>query len=134
MAGITCLLIDDDVDDLEIFAIAVEQINRDIACVTAANGEDALMKLNTDHTLNPDFIFLDMNMPRMDGKQCLAAIKKIERFAKTPVIMYSTSAEPRDVEETQRLGASHFLMKPSNIVTLTNQLSMLLSSSKNNVA
>ena len=126
MSGITCFLVDDDIDDIEIFAIAIEQLGGDITCISVMNGDEAVRQLNSNPLLQPDFIFLDMNMPRMNGKQCLVAIKKIERFAQTPVIMYSTSAEPRDIEETKRLGAMHFLTKPVTIDALTKELSLLL--------
>jgi CheY-like chemotaxis protein len=89
MAKVTCFLVDDDVDDLEIFTLAVEDLRINVNCVTAADGIDALEKLRNDEAFVPDFIFLDLNMPRMNGKQCLLEIKKIERLSSTPVIIYS---------------------------------------------
>lgn len=123
---ITCFLIDDDVDDLEIFAIAVAETGRPVTCMTANDGIDALQKLREDDTFTPDFIFLDLNMPRMNGKQCLTEIKKIERLVHTPVVMYSTSALQRDIDDTLQLGAAHFLTKPTSISKLTETLQQLL--------
>jgi CheY-like chemotaxis protein len=126
MANLTCFLVDDDVDDLEIFALAVEDLRVGVHCVTAADGIDALEKLRNDDGFTPDFIFLDLNMPRMNGKQCLLEIKKIQRLSSTPVIIYSTSSNRKDIDDTLKLGASHFLTKPSSISSLTQELSVLL--------
>lgn len=123
---ITCFLIDDDMDDLEIFAIAVAEMGRPVTCATANDGMDALEKLRQDESFTPDYIFLDLNMPRMNGKQCLVEIKKIERLTHTPVVMYSTSALQRDIDDTLQLGASHFLTKPTSISKLTETLQQLL--------
>lgn len=123
---ITCFLIDDDIDDLEIFAIAIAEMGRPVICTTANDGMDALEKLRQDETFTPDYIFLDLNMPRMNGKQCLVEIRKIERLTHTSVVMYSTSALQRDIDDTLQLGASHFLTKPTSISKLTETLQQLL--------
>lgn len=123
---ITCFLIDDDIDDLEIFAIAIAEMGRPVTCTTANDGMDALEKLRQDETFTPDYIFLDLNMPRMNGKQCLVEIRKIERLTHTSVVMYSTSALQRDIDDTLQLGASHFLTKPTSISKLTETLQQLL--------
>jgi CheY-like chemotaxis protein len=132
VAKLTCFLVDDDIDDIEIFALAMEDLGGDFTCVTAADGIDAIQKLQGDESFTPDFIFLDLNMPRMNGKQCLAEIKKIERLMSTPVIIYSTSSNSKDVDETLRMGATHFLTKPSSISTLTQELASLLQAPANN--
>lgn len=131
VSPITCFLVDDDADDVEIFSIAAAEIKRPIKCVTAVDGVDALHKLTRDEKFIPDFIFLDLNMPRMNGKQTLVEIKKIPRLAEIPVIIYSTSARPLDIEETLQLGAFHFLTKPSSITKLTKELSALINYQRN---
>jgi len=125
MQDFVCLLIDDDFDDHEIFAIALNDADKTYKCVTAKNGVDALEKLNTDETFIPDYIFLDLNMPLMSGKQCLKELKKIPRLSHTPVIIYTTSSYEKDIEEVKKLGAAHFLVKPSSIDSLTQILSKL---------
>ena len=67
-----------------------------------------------------------MNMPRMNGLQCLKEIKKIKRLNHVPVFMYSTSADPSVVEENKRLGATDFIVKPSSINDLTKILSRII--------
>lgn len=131
MSNLTCFLVDDDLDDLEIFALAVEDLNGSIRCVTALDGVEAIEKLRNDESFVPDFIFLDLNMPRMNGKQCLQEIRKITRLMATPVIIYSTSSNRRDIDETMQLGAAHFLTKPSSISSLTKELSSLMNIPEN---
>ena len=116
-----CYLIDDDADDQEIFSMALENLGKDIRCIMASNGEDGIQKLNGNPAV-PDVIFLDINMPRMNGIECLQEIKKLDHLKKTKVIIYSTSDgnEMRDL--TLRLGADDFILKPSSISRLTDVL------------
>lgn len=118
---LNCLLIDDDPDDQEIFCMALEEIGKRIKCMFANDGVDALNKLKENNVL-PDFIFIDMNMPRMNGNECLAKIKEESHLKAIPVYMYSTSAEPEAVAETQRLGAAGFIVKPTSVSELTKTL------------
>lgn len=117
----TCLLVDDDEDDSEIFALAASEARASIDCVFASDGIKALSMLQNPGFV-PDFIFLDLNMPRMSGKECLVEIRKRPHLSATPVIIYSTSASQRDVEDTLALGASSFITKPPLISTLTEKL------------
>jgi iron complex outermembrane recepter protein len=118
----TVFLIDDDTDDQEIFSLAMEQADKSVHCVFANDGIHALEKIKTEEGFVPDFIFIDMNMPRMNGLQCLKEIKKIARLQNTPVFMYSTSADPSILEENKKLGAVGFILKPSDINDLAKIL------------
>lgn len=118
---------DDDLDDQELFIAALKGIDSTCICLTASNGQDALLKLHEMEQPLPDFIFLDLNMPRLDGRQSLAAIRGIKKFRNTPIIIYSTSAEQRDIEETTKLGATHFLQKPNRFEDLQHALQDILS-------
>jgi CheY-like chemotaxis protein len=122
----TIFLVDDDADDREIFSLALEEVDDSIVCVTAANGFEALAKLN-DNALQPTCIFLDLNMPRMDGKQCLLELKKDSALRHIPVVIYSTSSEPKDIAETLAMGASDFLAKPPGINELIGKLRVVLT-------
>lgn len=123
---IVCFLVDDDTDDQEIFESALKEIDSSIKCIVANDGTEALTKLNHDETFIPDFIFLDLNMPGINGKQCLAEIKKHERFDSTPVVIYSTTVNERDMDEIDRLGAIAFFTKPSRFSELCATLSDIL--------
>lgn len=118
------LLIDDDIDDRMIFGEVLKELAPDIIYHEAINGEDALMKLNND--LLPDLIFLDLNMPRVDGKQFLAEIQQQAHLKHIPVVIYSTSSHESDKKETRELGASYFLTKPNSLHELTHILTDLL--------
>lgn len=120
------LLIDDDIDDQEIFCLAVQHLNPSIQCIVSGNCKEALKKLSGDKTFKPDFIFLDLNMPGISGRQCLTEIKKLKGFAHVPVIIYTTSSEQRDKEETKKLGADYFLTKPTDLNKLTTALNKIL--------
>ena len=124
--SVTCFLVDDDADDQEIFESALKEIDPAIRCIMANDGTEALLKLNSDKTFAPDFIFLDLNMPGINGKQCLAEIKKDSRFKTTPVIIYSTTVSERDMEEINHLGAMTFFTKPSRFSELCTTLSGIL--------
>jgi CheY-like chemotaxis protein len=122
---LNCLLVDDDSEERDIFCMALEDMGENINCIHADNGMDALEKLRSQNFI-PDFIFIDMNMPRMNGNQCLEEIKKITYLEKVPVYMYSASAEPEIVAETKRLGAAGFIVKPGSVAELTKTLNFCL--------
>ena len=117
----TCLLVDDDEDDTEIFAIAMGEADSSIDCVFATDAAAALSLLE-NKSFVPDYIFLDLNMPQMSGKECLVEIRKRPHLSTVPVIIFSTSASQRDMDDTHALGASSFITKPPLIATLTEKL------------
>jgi CheY-like chemotaxis protein len=118
----TCFLIDDDPDDQEIFGLALQNVDIPIVCSVANDADEAIARLSEPGSLLPDYIFLDMNMPRINGAECLREIRKLEHLRHIPVIMYSTSLKPNDIELTRNLGATDFITKPSNIGALTTEL------------
>lgn len=120
------LLIDDDADDRKYFVEAVKEIDSSIECVTAKDGEQALAFLRQPHLSMPDFIFLDLRMPRINGKQCLLQIKADLRLKDIPVIIYTTSKAVQEAEELQSLGAVHFITKPSEPDEIYYVLSLVL--------
>jgi CheY-like chemotaxis protein len=123
----TCFLIDDDHEEQEIFEYALKSVNPTVLIVTASNGIEALQKLVAEKDFNPDFIFLDLNMPRMDGKETLKELRKIDRLNLIPVVIYSTSGSERDIRETQALGANFYLEKQGNLTILKKRLADFFS-------
>jgi CheY-like chemotaxis protein len=119
---ITCFLIDDDADDQEIFAMALARVSESIECVVANDGREALEKLQADQTFIPHLVFVDLNMPRMNGKQCLKELRRLQHLREVPIIIYSTSSEPRDIKEAKETGASDYLTKQSSIGGLVRML------------
>ena len=123
-------LIDDDIDDQDIFSSALKEVNPNIKCKTAENGCAALQLVNKDGTFLPDFIFLDLNMPKVNGLDCLAELRKINRLKKTPIYIYTTSSAEKDKEEIKKLGATGLIIKPILINELINILSEIVLSVK----
>ncbi|MET0462732.1 MAG: response regulator [Chitinophagaceae bacterium] len=108
------LIIDDDPDDRALFIEAVKEIDHTIRCVSADNGQQALELLQNSNALLPDFIILDLRMPRYGGKRVLFEIKNDHRLRNIPVIIYTTSKSVEESNELTRLGACHFMTKPRN--------------------
>jgi CheY-like chemotaxis protein len=118
----TCFLIDDDLDDQLIFSLALAQVdNGAIACITADNGHDALKKLEGGNFI-PDFIFLDLNMPGMNGIECFLKIRDQQHLRNVPVVIYTTSCNQKDITESGALGATAYITKPYHVVDLSKKL------------
>lgn len=115
----TCLLIDDHADDRDLFRAALRALNASIGLVTADSGIQALEKINSNVHFLPDYIFLDMNMPYMSGKECLIALRGIERLKDVSIIIYSSI---QYFEELENFGASGFIAKGNSIENLTKAL------------
>jgi len=123
----TLYLVDDDNDDLDLFCEAVQTIDDSIVCVRATNSHAALTAFKENDIPLPDMIFLDLNMPVVDGRQFLSELKALRPYAHVPVIIYSTSSHPKDIEDTKSLGATSFLTKPYSLNELVSGLSEILS-------
>ncbi len=119
-------LIDDDEDDQLLFKQAIESINPMLQYDTATNGKIALDKLKSSPSL-PDIIFLDLNMPVMNGLEFLIQIKKENALSKIPVGIFTTSDVLRDKELTKEFGAQFFLTKPNDFQVLRKKLEQVLS-------
>lgn len=116
------LLADDDRDDAEIFAEALEKADSRFSFLHVEDGHQVLAFLSDTRNRRPDLIFLDLNMPEMNGWQCLAKLKNDMYFKDIPVIIYSTSSHPRDREIAHHLGAATFFTKPSEFTLLIEKL------------
>lgn len=121
-----CFIIDDDADDRELFDIALQNSNQPYRLTPVESGNKALEILAKDSNV-PDFIFLDLNMPRLSGKECLAAIRQMPNLNNVAVIIYSTSSHIKDIEETKDLGANYFLSKTADLDRLSTILSDVLA-------
>jgi CheY-like chemotaxis protein len=121
------LIVDDDEDDRNLLCEALNEVNPFITCIMAQNGAEAFRTLKSDNSPKPDLIFLDINMPRINGIQCLKELKKDTALSSIPVVMYTTSKSDLDKELTAKLGATHFITKPSCFETLCTELKSILS-------
>lgn len=105
-----CLLVDDDPDDQEVFLSALSDVSSTAHCLVAADGDHALELLHNEEAI-PDYIFLDLNMPKMDGFELLTAIRKSKILRDIPVIVYSTTSQASQIEKAKKLGATEFFTK-----------------------
>jgi CheY-like chemotaxis protein len=121
------LLIDDDADDQLIFKEAIGEITEQVDCVFANNGFEGLSSLiRLDPA--PSLVFLDLNMPIMDGFECLDQIRRNGQLKQIPVVIFSTSNNPEDKKKSERLGAEVFLTKTWDFHSLKKRLSEILQS------
>lgn len=120
-------LADDDEDDRAIFVSSAKEVDDTIECITTNNGQDALRFLMNEHNTVPDFIFLDLRMPRISGKQCLEEIRKSKRLLDTPVFIYTTSDDVQAAKDLRKMGAVHFITKPLNPSEVYYILSVVLT-------
>lgn len=125
MEGIMCFLIDDDADDRQAFEIALNEIDPTIEYFTAASGEEGL-KMFDESEIVPSYIFLDLNMPKMDGWECLREIKKRPQLKHVPVIILSTAEWLQDRLELQKLEIARYITKPNTQGELTKAISKVL--------
>jgi CheY-like chemotaxis protein len=108
------MLVDDDEDDREIFLSVIQNILPYASYLIATNGEDAFTKLNGSSP-DPHLIFLDLNMPLVNGKQFLIARRNSERLKSIPVVILSTSSDQATIKEAIELGALYFVTKPDKV-------------------
>lgn len=121
--SILITLADDDEDDRLFFTDAFEELKINTIVNTVNNGRELLNFLNHPKTVLPNIIFLDLNMPILNGIDCLKEIKRDEKFKDIAIAIYSTSSSDQDVENTFVLGANIYIKKPSNF----NDLKKILS-------
>lgn len=119
------LHVDDDPDDSALFCEAVKEAAPAYTCLVADSAASAF-EILSDRQKIPDYIFLDINMPKMNGLECLKLIKNNHALNHIKVIMYSTAADPANIKEFIKLGAG-FLPKPDRFETLVKSLTEILN-------
>lgn len=109
------LLADDDESDRLLFTDAFAELKINTIVNTVNNGVQLMEWLNKESNRRlPQLIFLDLNMPRKDGMECLKEIKRNEKLKDISIAIYSTSDNKKDIEETFHNGANVYITKPSS--------------------
>lgn len=113
------LYADDDYDDLELVRDAFKQHSKNVDLVTVTDGFEVLSFLKNLSPLDaaPCLIILDINMPRLNGKDTLVQLRQMERFKDVPTILFTTSTQPQDKAFAHQYKAG-FLTKPIDITQL----------------
>ena len=117
--------VDDDVDDRGLFIYAVKAADSNICCVSFENGQDLLTSLAIVEIL-PDYIFIDINMPKMNGYECVQEIKLNDRLKHINIIMHSTAFTEKDVTTFREMGVG-FLLKCIRIGDLIQEIKKLMA-------
>jgi CheY-like chemotaxis protein len=123
------LLADDDPDDCALFEDALAELypSTPVSLTIVHNGEHFIQYLEAEASTLPHAVFLDMNMPRMNGYECLTTIKNHIRFKEVPVIILSTSYDISKGRELQDTGASFFICKPADFNELKSIIHTVLA-------
>jgi len=116
------LLADDDEADRLLFKEAFEELKINTNVLSVNNGEQLMEYLNRKGIVLPEILFLDLNMPRKNGFECLKEIRINKKFDEISIAIYSTSAAERDIEATFIAGANVYISKPNDF----NELKQVL--------
>jgi CheY-like chemotaxis protein len=119
------LLVDDDLDDIQTFSDAVSELNPGMIVDYFEDGHRALLYIVRNRASLPDIIFLDINMPAIDGWECLKEFKQLAILQNIPIVMYSTANLQSTGISAADVGAAAFLMKPDTFRELKKQLTEL---------
>lgn len=121
------LLADDDEDDRLFFKDAFEEVKIQTQVEFAFDGMQLMEYLLQSDVKLPDILFLDLNMPKKTGKECLAEIKQNQRLKNIIIAIYSTSASEEDIEDTFVYGANIYIKKPNNFNDLKKIINEVLT-------
>ncbi|MHC4062216.1 MAG: response regulator [Planctomycetota bacterium] len=108
------LLVEDDCVDAMTFKRTLGELGINNPVVHSVNGEEALAHLKADGNEEPCFIFLDLNMPRMNGIEFLKIVKADEGLKRIPVIVLTTSDNEKDIIESFEFGVAGYMVKPAD--------------------
>lgn len=131
-APLRILLTDDDEGDRLIFKEIIDEIDRNTNVHMVNNGKQMMDFLTNSNNLLPHIIFLDLNMPDMNGIECLKEIRKFDKYSDISIIIYSTSTFEKDIEETFLHGANIYITKPGDYKELKKVLAKALSTTRLN--
>lgn len=116
------ILADDDEDDRMLFKDAFEELKINTKVNMFNDGVELMDYLNDTDSILPHVLFLDLNMPKKNGIECLHEIKRNNRFNDIAIAIFSTSSSEEHIEETFVYGANIYIKKPSDFITLKKVL------------
>ena len=116
-------LVDDDAEDRELFSEALSQVDETIRLTEISNCFKLIETLDNPEAIKPDIIFLDMDMPKFNGLECLKKLKASNRIQDLKIVVLSTYSHPQYIEEAYKNGASCYYVKPSRFPKLKEVIS-----------
>ena len=121
-------LADDDTDDRMFFENALKQVTIPTRLTLVNDGLELMSNLETIlEPPPPDVIFLDLNMPRKNGFQCLEEIRNTPKLKDIPVVIFSTTTNEEAVNKTYQHGANHYICKPRSFELLAKAIETVLT-------
>lgn len=120
------LLVDDDPDEYLLFEDALRELPQSPRLQYARDGQQLMQLLADDQAVLPAIIFLDLNMPRMNGFECLKFIRKSTRFANLPIVIFSTSSQAQAIDTVYEQGANYYVRKPNTFSMLKEAIARVL--------
>jgi len=120
------LLADDDIDDRSVFETVLKELPMATLLETVGDGEELMIYLSENSGNLPDVLFLDLNMPKKKGSECLAEIKGNAKLKRLPVIMYSTAVYD-DIADRLYNNGAHYYFRKTDMVRIQNLLHHVLS-------
>ncbi|MCW3126745.1 MAG: response regulator [Bacteroidetes bacterium] len=121
------LLVDDDQESFALFKHVLNLVPGNFDLRTVRDGQAALNYLGDKNNPTPDYVFLDLNMPRMGGLECLTGIRSIRRLRDLPVIVWTMGIRENDLQDAKGMKASAFMVKPSDFDDFYQDLEFILS-------
>ena len=125
--GINIFLADDDLDDCYVFQEVLNDLNSTCDLTIANDGQELLRLLKDGRLHLPDLIFLDLNMPIVNGYECLVEIRQKELLKHIPVIILSTSSNEKEINKLYDGGADYYVCKPPSFSSLRSMLKKIIS-------
>lgn len=120
-------LADDDEDDCILFEDALKEVSVEVDLTVINDGEELMRTLNNQVPPHPQIIFLDLNMPRKNGFECLQEIKQSDKLKDIPIVILSTSNQQESINKAYLEGANHYICKPGTFLMLKKTIHKVLS-------
>ncbi len=121
------ILADDDSDDCEFFQEALNEVSSDTILTRAVDGMDLMDILANNVPPSPKLIFLDLNMPRKNGFECLSEIRSTNAFRHIPIVILTTSCEKDSINKMYDQGADYYICKPESFEKLKSAIAKVLA-------
>lgn len=133
MNKLNILLADDDTDDCLFFQEAVSELAEPVNFSAVHDGEQLMQLLINETGKLPDILFLDLNMPRKNGFECLTEIKQNKKLKDLPVVIFSTSGSHDSMSILFKTGADVYIRKPGNLAQLVQVINHALPMATENI-
>jgi CheY-like chemotaxis protein len=128
------LIVEDSDEDFEVFRRHLQKSPVMVPLLRCKNGEEALALLSRTGNYAgdmgaplPSVILLDLNLPLIDGREVLMRIKQVESLKSIPVVIFTTSSNPKDVEECYKNGANRYIVKAIDFIQLKKDVECIIN-------